>query len=356
MQTSARDIVMPKIGLTMTEGKLAEWKVNTGDEIEVGHTLFILETEKVANEVEAESAGVIDAILVQAGETVPVGTTIARMLVTADGKARAESRRTEPSAPPPAPPVKTHLLPGIAVERRPAPIALVRTSRIIATPFARRLARERGVDLSMIHGSGPNGRIKAADVEMQPTRQFQALGGTSATDNAPSAFRFELQLPKANVAQLQDEIQAILPNKVPLAAFVAVAAASAFKDDGSSEVEQLAVSISVRDSEELRRAVLLGVDCLRLRAIAKALAGANSDNATRPPALIFIEDPGLKDVVAFEPSLLASQMVAIGLASSDTMLSLSISVHRDFDFRRACEFIERLTHHLKHPFAMLATL
>ena len=141
------DVVMPKLGLTMTEGMLAEWKVKPGDSVPAGAVIFVVETDKIANEVEAPSAGTIAEILVQTGETVPVGTPVARWTGTgfiADAPAVVEA--SEPQA---------------GVTNLP----VASGGRIRATPLARRIARVQGVDLAGIAGSGPPGRIKAADVE-----------------------------------------------------------------------------------------------------------------------------------------------------------------------------------------------
>lgn len=347
MPANAHDIVMPKLGLTMTEGKLAEWKVSAGDRVEVGNTLFVVETEKVANEIDAESAGVVDAILVQEGETVPVGTPIARLLVSGADEAPAEAKA---AAAPPATPAKTQA-PAVAVDRRSAPDAPAQDARIVATPFARRLARERGIDLATIRGSGPRGRIKAADIEAQPS---QPLRNAGHSDAAAGAFRFQLQLSSAAAGRLQDELEPLLSHKVPLAAIVAVAAAAAFRDE-SNAGEPPGISVAVRDAGTLRRAALSGADGLRLRAIVDALAEASSDDG-HLPSPVSVEEPGLKAVAAFEPPLAADQMAAIGVTSSDTTLALSIAIDRNFGFRRVCGLVERLTHHLEHPLAMLATL
>lgn len=141
------DLVMPKLGLTMTEGMLAEWKVQPGDSVPAGAVIFVVETDKIANEVEAPSAGTIAEILVQSGETVPVGAPVARWTGTgfiADAPAGVEASK-----------------PQAGVANLPATSG----GRIRATPLARRIARAQGVDLAGIAGSGPAGRIKAADVE-----------------------------------------------------------------------------------------------------------------------------------------------------------------------------------------------
>jgi pyruvate dehydrogenase E2 component (dihydrolipoamide acetyltransferase) len=86
-------MVMPKLGLTMTEGVLAEWHVKPGDRVERGQVLFVVETDKIANEIEAPGAGEIVEILVENGETVPVGAPLARWTRSARGStARPRAR------------------------------------------------------------------------------------------------------------------------------------------------------------------------------------------------------------------------------------------------------------------------
>lgn len=139
------DLVMPKLGLTMTEGLLAEWRVAPGTRVRAGEVIFVVETDKIANEVEAPSEGEIVEILVEDGRTVPVGTPLARW--TGHGQTEAAAAEDTPALTPSA---------------GPGPAA---PGRVKATPLARRLARERGVELAALTGSGPGGRIKAADVE-----------------------------------------------------------------------------------------------------------------------------------------------------------------------------------------------
>lgn len=154
--TAAAQIVMPKLGLTMTEGVVVEWKAQPGQPVAEGDVLFVVETDKIANEVEAPRSGVIGEILVDIGATVPVGTVLARW-------------RDEGAAPLPKPAAAQ-----VSVARSPAPppapsAPAPQSGRHIATPLARRLARELGVDLATVRGSGPRGRIKAADVRHAST-------------------------------------------------------------------------------------------------------------------------------------------------------------------------------------------
>lgn len=122
-------IIMPKLGLTMTEAKIVRWMKDEGEWIEKGESLFTLESEKSVLEIEAPTSGYLH-ILVPAGETVPVKTPIAQIA-------------PEPLATAPAPPV---------------------ASAVRATPKARRLAREKGVSLEGLAGTGPRGMTVAADV------------------------------------------------------------------------------------------------------------------------------------------------------------------------------------------------
>lgn len=170
---------MPKLGLTMTEGVLAEWRVGPGEAVRAGDVLFVVETDKIANEVEAPSDGEMVEVLVAAGATVPVGTPLARWtgagLAPDDGEAEAGDGEAPPPASDTAPTASP--APGAA----PAPGA-----RVKATPLARRLARQHAVELTALQGSGPGGRIKAADVEAAAERPAPAAAAPlPAGDGTP---------------------------------------------------------------------------------------------------------------------------------------------------------------------------
>ena len=157
----AADLLMPKLGLNMTEGMVAAWSVGPGDSVAKGDTLFTVETDKITTEIEAVAAGEIVEILVQAGETVPVGVPIARWT---GGDGRVADIGPEPvAAAPPAP----------AAPQAPDIAPPATGGRIVATPYARRRARELDIDLGTVVGSGPNGRIKAADIDVAATRSAQ---------------------------------------------------------------------------------------------------------------------------------------------------------------------------------------
>lgn len=174
-----RDLLMPKLGLTMAEGLIIEWKVAPGKAFAKGETLLVVETEKIAMEIEAEFTGMMAEILVSQGSIAPVGSVIARWRTTA-GTEEA-SRRSPASA----------LRASVGdIEVRPSaadrPIASVSVlpvqtpeARPKGTPLARRFARQHGIDLDSVRGSGPSGRITVADVEAaaKASTQLPAVGG-----------------------------------------------------------------------------------------------------------------------------------------------------------------------------------
>ena len=162
----ATEVILPRLGQGMESGTIVRWLKSEGEAVEKGEPLFELDTDKVTQEVEAEASGVLLKIAVSEGD-VPVGQTIAFIgdkgedvpdIAEAGTGFRApeDSKGTPESAPVTETPV-----PGSGLSQ-PAPSG---NGRIKASPLARRLARERGVDLSALHGTGPEGRIVAEDVE-----------------------------------------------------------------------------------------------------------------------------------------------------------------------------------------------
>jgi pyruvate dehydrogenase E2 component (dihydrolipoamide acetyltransferase) len=165
----ASRVLMPKGSDTMTEGKVLKWLKNEGEQVANGDALVEIETDKVDMEVESMASGILRKVLVQAGETVPVGQMLAVIgkadedissLISSNGGAPAAKAPAEPKAAPAAPPAAPAPAPQPAA---PAPSAT--GGRILASPLARRIAREAGLDLSAIQGSGPGGRIIRRDVE-----------------------------------------------------------------------------------------------------------------------------------------------------------------------------------------------
>lgn len=177
-----RELLVPKLGLTMSEGVLVEWMVQPGETFKVDQGLFVIESEKAANEIGAEADGVLLEIIVQAGATLPCGTVIGYW---DDGQAGEGVVETS------APPVPAHAAAAAGVV--PVVSAVAATApegqRIPVTPLARRLAAQQGVDLGGVTGSGPRGRIRARDVLSKAELLALAAKGLDVknTQKSPSA-------------------------------------------------------------------------------------------------------------------------------------------------------------------------
>jgi pyruvate dehydrogenase E2 component (dihydrolipoamide acetyltransferase) len=187
------DILMPALSPTMEEGTLAKWHVKKGDTVKSGDVIAEIETDKATMEVEAVDEGVVDEILIAEGsEGVKVNTPIARLAGEGDAPApapKAEAPKTEAApakvpeparveAPTPAP------APAPAAAQAPAPAKATDGNRIFASPLARRLAEQKGIDLSAVTGSGPHGRIVKVDIDKAQPGQAKAAPPAAAAASA----------------------------------------------------------------------------------------------------------------------------------------------------------------------------
>jgi pyruvate dehydrogenase E2 component (dihydrolipoamide acetyltransferase) len=168
------ELKMPALSPTMEEGTLARWLVKEGDSVSSGDLLAEIETDKATMEFEAVDEGVVSAILVPAGtENVKVGTVIAVIAGEGEDASAAPAPKAAAAAPAAASPAPEEKGYGASPATDPAPAALQLApaapsaggERIKASPLARRIAADKGVDLASLSGSGPNGRIVKADVE-----------------------------------------------------------------------------------------------------------------------------------------------------------------------------------------------
>ncbi|GAA0439900.1 dihydrolipoamide acetyltransferase family protein [Leifsonia naganoensis] len=164
------DILMPRLSDTMTEGAIAAWHKKPGDAVAPGDVLVEIETDKALMEQEAYEAGVLAEILVAEGENVAIGTPIAR-LDDESGEGTPVVAAASTSAPAPA---------SASPDRRPA------------SPLVRKIARERGLDLAAIPGTGPGGRIVRADLDtvagapaVEPVRTQEQPPADAAADRVP---------------------------------------------------------------------------------------------------------------------------------------------------------------------------
>jgi pyruvate dehydrogenase E2 component (dihydrolipoamide acetyltransferase) len=205
------DILMPALSPTMEEGTLAKWHVKKGDAVKSGDVIAEIETDKATMEVEAVDEGTVEELLVPEGaEGVKVNAPIARLSGDSAGgsappateapKAEAKPAPQPSPAPPSQPPA-------------PAPAARADGQRIFASPLARRIAEQKGLDLATLKGSGPHGRIVKADVEAAQPGQARA----PAPPAAPAAQPVAGQAPAAPPRQvLSLEQQGIPPGSYEL--------------------------------------------------------------------------------------------------------------------------------------------
>ncbi|AMW99282.1 2-oxoglutarate dehydrogenase complex dihydrolipoyllysine-residue succinyltransferase [Rummeliibacillus stabekisii] len=181
------DIIVPELAESITEGEIVRWVKQVGDHVEKGEFIVELETDKVNAEIISEEAGVLTEILAQEGDVVEVGAVIAK--VEAGGAAAAPTPKEEPKQEE-APKAEE---PKQEAPQAAAPVVEETTSndRVIASPAARKLAREKGINLSEISPVDPQGRVRVQDV---------AAHGT-----APAAAPKEAEAPKAAPAKNVDD-------------------------------------------------------------------------------------------------------------------------------------------------------
>ena len=166
------EIVMPKLGLTMTEGLIVEWKFKEGDKVKKGDILFLLETEKVTYEVEAAEDSVLAKIVIPENDTVPVGAVVGYLALAGEDPAVLNIGAVVPeSTPSSAGSTVTESMPDSELlVSRPETEATQAHDRPSSTPLAKKMAREYDVDLQTLAGTGMRGRIIAADV----TKAYEA--------------------------------------------------------------------------------------------------------------------------------------------------------------------------------------
>ncbi|XP_024544934.1 dihydrolipoyllysine-residue acetyltransferase component 5 of pyruvate dehydrogenase complex, chloroplastic [Selaginella moellendorffii] len=191
VQAKIREIFMPALSSTMTEGKIVSWMKAEGDKLSKGESVVVVESDKADMDVETFYDGYLASIVVGEGEVAPVGAAIGILAESLDevAEAKAKFAASSGSAPPPAPPpaaidsiapaapVSSPPPPPPPPSAAPAPAVAAATpvvsshpasqggTRIVATPYAKKLAKELKVDLAAVAGTGPSGRITGADVE-----------------------------------------------------------------------------------------------------------------------------------------------------------------------------------------------
>jgi pyruvate dehydrogenase E2 component (dihydrolipoamide acetyltransferase) len=208
------EVVMPRLSDSMEEGTILSWLKQVGDEIAVGDQLVEIETDKANMAYEADEAGTLTEILAQEGETLPIGSPIARIGDSDEGpgaEAAGPVSDKGQSARPAGPVSDTSPAPTGAGPASSPPAGESKTAdgaRVKASPLAKRLARDKGLDLKTLEGSGPGGRIVKSDVEgaeasssAAPTPSTQPEGAGAAPSPGGGTAKGEVQIQEPNKLQ-----------------------------------------------------------------------------------------------------------------------------------------------------------
>jgi pyruvate dehydrogenase E2 component (dihydrolipoamide acetyltransferase) len=195
------DYLLPSLGADMDVGRIVEWRVDVGDTVHRGDVMAVVETEKSDIDIEIWHDGVVDEFLVPLGEKIDVGTPIARMRQTSDDKT-------------PVPTIKAERAPAAQTGPQPEtspilPVVPQASSRVPASPLARRRAAERGLDLASIRGSGPSGAIVEADIlsiattgsDTTPPTEHRRVPGTMRSIIAERMARSNREIPHYHLAR-----------------------------------------------------------------------------------------------------------------------------------------------------------
>ncbi|HTQ11602.1 MAG TPA: dihydrolipoamide acetyltransferase family protein [Fimbriimonadaceae bacterium] len=410
------EVIMPKMGDGMEEGTLLEWLKKEGDAVKAGDVLGTIQTDKATLELEAPGAGVLSGILIQNGETVPVGRPIAALLKEGEnlpgnwksGAAEATAQPVEPNGA-----ATEQAAPNGAASEpaAPAPEPAVSEGRVKASPLARRIASERGVDLASVTGSGPGGRIVERDVlaakpgatpaatkaapyvaqasdevmNLNRLRQLTAQRTAQSKQQVPH-FYVTVEVDVERIGQLRAMFEEEESGKVSINDFVVKACALALRDmpevnatfTSATTVTKLGavnVGIAVAIEEGLTVAVVRDADRLSLRQIAaksKELVGKAKENKLTMEELtgstFSISNMGMLDVDNFiaivnQPN---SAIVAISTARKKVVVGendeieirqrMNVSAsfdHRVVDGAIGARFINVVKSYLENPTRLL---
>ena len=199
----ATEIIMPKVDMVMETGTFVEWLKKEGEQVEKGDSIFVMMTDKSAIEVEAPASGILAGLTAKPDDVLPVTTVVGYVLKPGESLpagAAAPTAETKAGAPAAAADVAPVAAAPVA-ESKPA----VSASEVRATPLARKMAKEMGIDLTQVSGSGPLGRIYRADLE-----KFQATSKTAAPAASAAAPKMaapvvsagsEIPLPNARIKE-----------------------------------------------------------------------------------------------------------------------------------------------------------
>lgn len=406
-----RELLMPKLGLTMTEGSIVEWMVMPGQAFKQGESLFVIESEKAAIEVPADEDGVLIDATVPVGDTVPVGAVIGHWN---DGEAGEAAPGNDTKVALISTPDAKTASDLVVVAATPSQPGHSLPSRVPVTPLARRLAKQRGIDLSTVRGSGPRGRIRAADLPVsaavsaatpQVTMvQAGVVPSPSGALQKPSSIEqtiaqrlvaakqqiphfylsaevevSALQALRAKLNAVQSGVRFTLNDFLLAAVGHALAdipqANRVWTDDGILTLATADVGMAVNTERGLMVAVLRDVGRQSLADTSRAARSAieRTRSARLSPAemaggAITVSNAGMHDVSTMTSIINPGQAMILGVGSvrelfrPDTagqpMLQREIGLvlsadHRVLDGVAAAGFLKRVRHHLSNPLGLL---
>ena len=241
----ATELSMPQMGYDMQEGTVVRWLISEGDEVKKGDAIAEIETDKAVVEFESTSDGVLRRIVVPEGTTLPVGQTIA--IVGTPDEELPVAVTEAPTAPPPETPDISVAAAPAEQEGAPVPVGEVR-----ASPVARRLAQERGIDLTQVKGTGPGGRITKSDVlSVEPSERPEAVA--EAPPALPAAPPLPASGEKVALTRMRQQIARVTvksKQEIPhfyVSSEINMTQAMALRQQINDAVEHEGVRVSVND-------------------------------------------------------------------------------------------------------------
>src|SRR5438876_254733 len=202
----ATKVHMEALSPTMEEGRLVKWNKHEGDAVKSGDTLAEVETDKAVMELVARADGQLLKVMVPEGTTVPVGNIVAWIGKPGEKVDGAGSQESGAGAPKPAAAAAAPAAKAPAPAPAPVPVAAADATRVKASPLAKRIAKESGVDLKLVQGSGPGGRVIKRDVEGAPAPSPAATVAAPAPRTTPDARRTGVPYEDVPLTQIRKTI------------------------------------------------------------------------------------------------------------------------------------------------------
>lgn len=403
-----RELLMPKLGLTMTEGTIVEWMVTLGQAFKKGESLFVIESEKAAIEVPADEDGVLIDATVPVGDTVPVGAVIGHW---SDAQP-SEAAPVDDGKVALAPSADAMIAPDLVMTTAPSQPGPSSAQRVPVTPLARRVAKQRGIDLTTVSGSGPRGRIRVADLPVSAavpaaTPQVPVVQAAVAPIGAlqkPSSieqtiaqrlvaakqqiphFYLSAEVEVSALQALREKLNTVQSSvRFTLNDFLLAAVGHAlvdipqanrvWTDDGILTLATADVGMAVNTERGLMVAMLRDVGSQSLadtsRAARSAIERAKSarlSSVEMAGGAITVSNAGMHDVSTMTSIINPGQAMILGVgsvralfrpdAAGQPMLQREIGLvlsadHRVLDGVAASGFLKRVRHHLSNPLGLL---